>query len=63
METATAKVNTPKRPLLVANCTAEFKARVENYAETVERRKVAEMIRLTLEDLMSGRLVRANTQQ
>jgi len=57
MQTAQANEKHLKRHLIGANVTAEEKAEIELFASDVERRKVADLIRVVLFDYMRGALV------
>ncbi len=55
---STNENNTTKRHLIGVNVSEDEKAKIEAFARDIERRPVAAMVRIVLDDYMNGRLVR-----
>lgn len=54
--------NNVRTDLVAVRVSPEEKDRIDSYARDVERRPVSSMVRLLLEDYISGRLVRVPEQ-
>ncbi len=50
--------NITKRHLIGVNVSEDEKAKIEAFAREIERRPVAAMVRIVLDDYMNGRLIR-----